>query len=114
MIARQDTQRRTTLREHGKQPRQLSIDISKRGGLCLRRVLLGRLLAGSTRWRENAIRLMERGNIDEQKNALRARQCLQPLTGERDLSLGRMSAGHSHLLVPMTLVKQIRQHASQG
>src|SRR5262249_52453684 len=86
--------------------RQMAVDVSQRRRLSLDRIALG---AGQ----KYAIRLVQRGNVDEQEDALRLRETRQNFDRESRLILGRAWVGHAESRTPMAFGEEARQHASE-
>src|SRR5262247_4515427 len=84
----------------------MAVDVSQRRRLRLDRIALR---AGQ----KYAIRLMQRGNIDEQEDALRLRQTRQNFDRESRLVLGRAWVGHADSRTPMAFGEEARQHAAK-
>src|SRR5262245_31691094 len=86
--------------------RQMAVDIRQRRRLSLDRI---ELRAGQ----KDAIRLVRRGNVYEQEDALRLRQTRQNFDRESRLVLSRAWVGHAESRTPMAFGEEARQHAAE-
>ncbi len=89
-----------------KQPRQLRIHILQRGGLRLHGIHLSAVNV-------HAVRLMQRGHVDEEKNSLVRRSSLNCLNGNIHLVASRLTLCNTQLFRPETLMEQAREDSSK-
>src|SRR5262245_55760262 len=81
---------------------QMAVDVSQRRRLRLDRIALRAV-------QKDAIRLVQRGNVDEKEDAPRLRQTRQNSDGESRLVLGRARVGHTESRTPMAFGEEARQ-----
>src|SRR5215475_14390821 len=86
--------------------RQMAVDVSERRRLSLDRIALR---AGQ----KYAIRLVQRGNVEEQEDAFRLRQTRQNFDPESRLIHCRAWVGHAESRTPMAFGEEARQHAAE-
>ncbi len=106
VIGTEDAKHWRTPLEGREQSRQVRINVSQGCGLCRGRVF------GNT-IHKDAIRLMDRRDVDEQEDTLPTRQPGQDVLRQDDLVFRGVRIGYAEFRTPVTLGEQVRQHPAK-